>query len=270
MEASVDQLKQRARTTWAAGNFDVIAQLIWDVGEKLVERVGVNPGMRVLDVACGTGNAAIPAALAGGSTVGLDITPELLDHARRHAAEAGVEVEWVEGDAEALPFEDGSYERVLSTFGVMFAPRHAIAAAELARVCAPGGVIGMANWTPSGLTGQMFKTVSARMPAPPSYASAPPLWGDEEYVRGLLEPHGLEVQCERRDAVMRGATVEEIVKRMEDNFGPWKMAQAVLGDQWPDLRADLYDLYDGASQDDDGRVAAFAEYMVVVARKPAA
>jgi hypothetical protein len=119
------------------------------------------------------------------------------------------------------------------------------------------------------MIGQMFKTVGARMPAPPSYASPPPLWGDEAHVRELLEPLGLEVSCERTDAVMRGDSVEAIVKRMEDNFGPWKMAQAALGDDWPSLRAELFDLYAGAATESEGGVSAFAEYLVVVARKPA-
>jgi SAM-dependent methyltransferase len=268
MEATVDELKQRARTTWAAGRFDDVARMIWDVGKDLVDRVGIAPGMPVLDVACGTGNATIPAAAAGGQTTGVDITPELFNDARRNAAEAGVEIEWVEGDAEAMPFGDASFARVLSTFGVMFAPRHAVAAGELARVCAPGGVIALANWTPSGLKGQMFKMVSSRMPAPPSYASAPPLWGDEAHVRELLEPHGLEVTCQRTDAIFRGDSVEQIVEVMENSFGPWKMAQAALGDEWPALREQLVELYTGYARSHDGRVGVLAEYLVVVAKKP--
>jgi len=225
--------------------------------------------MTVLDVACGTGNAAIPAALAGGQTTGVDITPELFDDARRNAAEAGVDVDWLEADAEALPFADNSFDRVVSAFGVMFAPRHAIAAAELARVCAPGGVIGLASWTPSGLKGQMFKLVAGRMPAPPSFASPPPLWGEEAHVRELLEPHGLEVTCERVEAIMRADSAEQIVEVMEASFGPWQMAKAALADDWPELRERLVELYRENVRPHDGRVAAFAEYLAVVAKKPA-
>src|SRR3954464_9790481 len=137
MEASITELKQRARKTWAAGNFDEIAKRVLEVGQRVAASAAIEPGMTVLDVACGTGNATIPAALAGGRATGLDLTPELLEDARRNADAAGVEIGWVEGDAEALPFEDGSFDRVISTFGVMFAPRHEVAAAELARVCAP-------------------------------------------------------------------------------------------------------------------------------------
>jgi SAM-dependent methyltransferase len=269
MEASVEQLKQGARTTWASGRFDEVARLIWHVGQDLVERASVEPGMTVLDVACGTGNAAIPAAAAGGLTTGVDITPELFDDARRNAREAGVEIEWVEGDAEALPFGDGSFDRVLSTFGVMFAPRHAVAAAELARVCAPGGAIALASWTPSGMVGQMFKMIGSRLPAPPSYASPPPLWGDESHVRELLEPHGLDVNCETRDAVWRGESAEQIVQVMEDSYGPWKAAQRALGDDWTELRRELFGLFDEYTQPHQQAVAAFAEYLVVIAKKPA-
>ena len=269
MEASVDQLKQRARTMWAAGDFDEISKLILEVGKKVVDRVGIEPGMTVLDVACGTGNATIPAALAGGRTTGLDLTPELFDAARQHAAEAGVEIDWVEGDAEALPFEDGSFDRVVSTFGVMFAPRHEVAAAELARVLAPGGTICIACWPPHGMNGEMFKLVGSRMPKPPSYAKPPILWGDEQHVRSLLEPHGLEVTCEPQVAVFRGASVEDVVTRMETYFGPWKMAQAALGDEWPTLRAELVDLYTRNSKEPEpGRIEAFADYLMTVAKKP--
>src|SRR5215212_3758564 len=268
MEASVEQFKERARNTWAAGNFDEIAKTILGVGQKVVETADIHPGITVLDVACGSGNATIPAAVAGGRCTGLDLVPALLEHGRRHAAEAGVEVEWIEGDAEALPFDDASFDRVLSTFGVMFAPRHEIAAAELARVCAPGGSICVASWTPDGMIGDMFKMVGSRMPPPPSYAKSPILWGTEEHVRSLLEPHGLEVSSQPAMAIFRGESVDAVVTRMETNFGPWKMAQAALGDEWPALRAQLYDLYEGASEPQDDGIGAFGEYLLVVAKKP--
>jgi SAM-dependent methyltransferase len=267
MEASVEQFKQRARTTWAAGNFDEISKLILDVGKSVVAHADIQPGMTVLDVACGTGNATIPAALAGGKCTGLDLTPELFDAARTHAAEAGVQIEWVEGDAEDLPFEEGSFQRILSTFGVMFAPRHEVAAAELARVVAPGGMIVLACWGPYGLNGEMFPMIGSRMPAPPSYAQPPARWGEEDHVRSLLEPHGLELACERQSIDFRSDSVEEIVGRMEQYFGPWKMAQAVLGDDWAGLRADLVDLYGRYAREEDGQVAASADYMLTVAKK---
>ncbi|HEX4734717.1 MAG TPA: class I SAM-dependent methyltransferase [Thermoleophilaceae bacterium] len=270
MEASVEQFKERARKTWAAGDFDEISKMILEVGKNVVRRSEIGSGMTVLDVACGTGNATIPAALAGGECTGLDLVPELLETGRRNAAQAGVEIEWVEGDAEALPFADNSFDRVISTFGVMFAPRHQIAADELARVCAAGGTICLACWTPSGLVGDMFKMVSSRMPAPPSYVSPPPLWGNEAHVRSLLEPHGLEVVCEEQIAVFRGDSVEKIVATMEEYFGPWKMAKAALGDGWPELRSELFDLYETNSEPtDEGQVGAFGTYLMTTAKKPA-
>ena len=140
---------------------------IADVGELVAARAEIEPGMRLLDVACGTGNAAIPAARAGGRVTGLDLTPKLLEEGRAKAEAAGVEVEWVEGDAEELPFEDGSFDRVLSTFGHMFAPRHQLVADEMARVCREGGAIVTATWTPEGITGRTFAASSAYMPPPP-------------------------------------------------------------------------------------------------------
>lgn len=268
MEASVEQFKERARNTWAAGDFDEISKLILDVGKNVVAHADIQQDMTVLDIACGTGNATIPAALAGGRCTGLDLTPELFDAARKHAAEAGVEIDWVQGDAEELPFDDGSFERVLSTFGIMFAPRHEVAAAELARVIAPGGTAVLACWGPYGLNGEMFPMVGKRMPPPPSYAQPPIGWGDEEHVRSLLEPHGLEVTTERQAVDFSGDNVEAIVARMENYFGPWKMAQAALGDDWADLRAELTNLYERYARVEDGGVAASADYLLTIAKKP--
>ena len=268
MEAGLEQFKQRAHATWAAGDFDNIATLIWPVGTRLVEDIGVEPGMRVVDLACGSGNAAIPAAAAGAKVTGLDITPELFDAGRRRAADAGVEVEWIEGDCEDLPFEDGSFDRVLSTFGIMFAPRHAVAAAEAARVCAPGGMIGFCNWSPTGLVGEMFALLGSRMPPPPPFAQPPPLWGTEAHVRELLEPHGIEVDVELKVLFQEEESVEAIVGRMENYFGPWIMAKQALGDGWPAVRADLLELYERWGRaGDNGKVGVDSEYLFVRGRK---
>src|ERR671910_2810696 len=183
---------------WAAGEYARIAGLIEDDPRfRLVSGVGIGPGMTVLDVATGTGNVAIPAAAQGAQVTGLDLTPELFDRARERAAEAGVEVEWVEGDAEDLPFEDGRFDRVLSTFGIQFAPRHQVAASEALRVTRPGGTIGLVNWTPQGHIGRILKAVGSRLPKPPEYVSPPPLWGDEAHVRELFAPAGVELEFER-------------------------------------------------------------------------
>jgi SAM-dependent methyltransferase len=183
---AIADLKIAHRATWAAGDYAAIAELIDEAPPRdLLARVEVTPGQEVLDVATGTGNIAIPAAAAGAQVVGLDLTPELFGTARRRAEEHGVVVDWVEGDAEDLPFEDERFDRVLSAFGVQFAPRHEIVAHELARVCRPGGRIGLVNWTPEGQVGELFKIMGRYLPAPPDYASPPPLWGSEDHVRGL-------------------------------------------------------------------------------------
>jgi ubiquinone/menaquinone biosynthesis C-methylase UbiE len=180
-------LKERARETWAAGDYDAIADGIWAAGRVVVERTAAGPGDRVLDVACGSGNAAVQAAQAGATVTGLDLVPELLAAARRRAEKAGVQLDLVEGDAEALPFADGSFDVVLSTFGVMFAPRHAVVAAELVRVLRPGGRLGLTNWSPEGTVGVFFRTVAQHLPPPPPPAEPPLTWGTEAHLHELFD-----------------------------------------------------------------------------------
>ena len=181
---------------WDAGNFAAVAEKILESGELVVERAGVEPGMEVLDVACGSGNATLPAARAGARVTGLDFAPGLLEIARERAADAMVEVDFVEGDAQALPFEDGSFDRVVSTFGHMFAPDHRRAADEMKRVLRPDGRIAVACWTPEGSIGRMFVTLAEVVPPPPG-GEAPLLWGTEDHVRELwgdarFERHAIE------------------------------------------------------------------------------
>ena len=180
-------LKAKHRAMWALGDYpSVAAEIIPDLGAVLVEACGIGPGVRVLDVAAGSGNAAIPAALAGAAVVACDLTPELFDSGREHAALHGAEVEWYEADAEALPFADGEFDVVLSCVGAMFAPHHQTAADEMARVCRPGGTIGLVNWTPEGFVGQMLATMKPYAPPSPPGAQPPPLWGNEDHVKGLF------------------------------------------------------------------------------------
>ena len=181
----------------------------------LLARVEISAGQDVLDVATGTGNVAIRAAAAGAQVVGLDLTPELFETARRRAEAHDVTVDWLEGDAEDLPFDDDRFDRVLSTFGVQFAPRHEIVAQELARVCRPGGLIGLVNWTPEGQIGELFKIMGRYMPAPPDYASPPPLWGSEEHVRGLFAGSGVELEFARGLNPWRFDSAEHWVVFME-------------------------------------------------------
>lgn len=180
-------LKAKHRAMWASGDYPALAHdLIWSLGPRLVEAVAVQPGERVLDVAAGSGNAAIPAALRGADVVASDLTPELFGAGERRAREAGVELQWRPADAEALPFDDDSFDVTVSCLGVMFAPHHERSAAEVLRVTRPGGRIGLLSWTPQGFIGRMFATMKPfNAPLPPG-AQPAPLWGDESHVRALF------------------------------------------------------------------------------------
>src|SRR5215216_5840065 len=181
------ELKARHRKMWASGDYpSMVTTFLLALGPRLVEACGIGPGMRVLDVAAGTGNASIPAAMRGAEVTASDLTPELLDAGRRRAEAAGVELDWVEADAEHLPFDDASFDVVMSAIGAMFAPHHQEVADELVRVCRPGGTIGMLNWTPEGMIGALFRTMGPFAPAPPPGAQPPPLWGGEDHVRELF------------------------------------------------------------------------------------
>jgi 2-polyprenyl-6-hydroxyphenyl methylase/3-demethylubiquinone-9 3-methyltransferase len=183
---ALEEIKRKARATWSAGDYDEVVDGIWPAGGEVTRIARVGPGDEVLDIACGTGNAAIQAAQAGGAVTGVDLTPELFVGGRRRAAEAGVEVDFIEGDAEALPFDGGSFDVVLSTFGSMFVPRHQVVADEIVRVLRPGGRIALANWASEGSVGQMFRVMAGHLPPPPPPAEPPLLWSDEEHVRGLF------------------------------------------------------------------------------------
>ncbi|MFG2089248.1 class I SAM-dependent methyltransferase [Spirillospora sp. NPDC048824] len=184
---TIDTVKAGHRKMWALGDYPTLAaEVIWDLGGVLVEASGVGSGDRVLDVAAGSGNAAIAAALAGADVVASDLTPELLEAGRKEAARHDAHLEWREADAEALPFGDAEFDAVVSCVGVMFAPHHQAAADELVRVCRPGGTIGLLSWTPEGFIGEMFKTMKPFAPPPPPGAQPPPLWGGPGHVEALL------------------------------------------------------------------------------------
>ncbi len=265
----VSEAQQAARATWAAGDYDAIANYIWRVGGDLVQRIGVIDGDTVLDVACGTGNASIPAAQAGGRVTGLDLTPELLDGARGRAAEAGVEIEWVEGDAEQLPFEDASFDLVLSTFGCMFAPNHAVAAQEMARVLRPGGKIGIAAWTPEGGIGQFFRAISAHAPPPPDGFQPPPLWGDREHVGNLFADTGVAVRFENDAVEFRFDSLDAVVDEYVASFGPLVKLRAALEPEgrWPAALEDIRAFYERVNTADDGGVEMTGEYLITLGER---
>src|SRR3954469_19813293 len=181
------ELKARHRAMWASGDYpSMVETFLLPLGPRLVEASGIVPGMHVLDVGAGTGNASIPPAQRGATVTASDLTPELLEAGRRRADGAGVELEWAEADAERLPFEDASFDAVISSIGAMFAPFHQRVADELVRVCRPGGTIGLLSWTPEGMIGSLFRTMGPFAPTPPTGAQSPPLWGSEEHVQELF------------------------------------------------------------------------------------
>jgi len=195
------ELKARHRAMWASGDYPFMVEtFLLPLGPRLVAAAGIGPGMRVLDVAAGTGNASLPAAQAGARVTGSDLTPELLAAGRRRADAADLELDWVEADAERLPFDDESFDVVMSCIGVMFAPHHQDAADELVRVCRRGGTLALLSWTPDGMLGALFKTMAPFAPPPPPGAQPPPLWGSEEHLRALLGDR-VELRTLERDVL---------------------------------------------------------------------
>ncbi len=222
------ELKARHRSMWASGDYpSMVETFLLPLGPRLVEACEIGPGMRVLDVAAGTGNASIPAAATGASVVASDLTPELFDAGRARAEAEGVELEWAEADAEDLPFEDASFDVVISSIGVMFAPHHQAAADELVRVCRPGGTIGLLSWTPEGMIGGLFRTIGPFAPTPPPGAQPPPLWGGEEHLRELLGDR-VELETLERDVLEVSAFERptDFAAHFKQRYGPTIAAQA--------------------------------------------
>jgi SAM-dependent methyltransferase len=267
----VSGIKEGQRAMWTAGDYPEVSRRIASVAELLTERVGAQPALELLDVATGSGNVAIAAARAGATVTGLDLTPKLLEVAGRRASAAGLQIEFLEGDAEELPFEQDSFDRVTSCFGVIFAPRHEQAAGELARVARPGATIAFSAWTPEGMNGQMFKLIGSYVPAPPPELQPPVRWGEEDYVRSLMKPSGAELTFERRTVTMTHESPESWVEYTERVLGPTIMIKAALEPQgkWEELKARLIALYRENNEADDGSFRARAEYLLTVARMPA-
>ncbi|GAA2384929.1 class I SAM-dependent methyltransferase [Dactylosporangium salmoneum] len=233
-------LKAKHRDIWASGDYAAVAaDVIPDLGSVLVQAAGVGPGQRVLDVAAGTGNAAIPAALAGASVTASDLTPELLAAGEKLAEARGAVLDWVAADAEDMPFGTGEFDVVLSCVGVMFAPFHQAAAGELVRVCRPGGTIALLNWTPAGFVGQLFAAMKPFAAPPPAGAQPPPLWGDEEHVRELLGDRVTGVSARTGSVrVERFAEPGDFRRYFRDNYGPTlAVYRSLAGD--PDRTAAL-------------------------------
>jgi ubiquinone/menaquinone biosynthesis C-methylase UbiE len=222
------ELKARHRAMWASGDYpSMVETFLLPLGPRLVQACGIGPDMRVLDVASGTGNAAIPAAQAGADVIASDLTPEIMEAGRERARAEGHTLQWVEADAEHLPFEDASFDVVMSSIGAMFAPHHQDVADELVRVCRPGGTIGLLSWTPEGMIGALFRTMGPFAPAPPPGAQPPPLWGSEEHLADLF---GSRVEFHTLEREMLEITAFEHPRDYGEHFkaryGPTIAAQA--------------------------------------------
>jgi SAM-dependent methyltransferase len=269
---SADQaLKAKHRAMWALGDYPAVAiEVIPELGTTLVAASGVGPGDRVLDVAAGSGNAAIPAALTGARVVASDLTPELLETGRRAAERRGVDVEWCEADAEALPFDDGEFDAVLSCVGVMFAPHHQASAGELVRVCRPGGTIALVSWTPEGFIGRMFATMEPFAAPPPPGAQPPPLWGDEEHATALLGDRVTDLVTRRQTLrVDCFASPEAFRDYFKTNYGPTIAVYRNIADdparvaELDGVLADLGRRHDHGT----GSTVMDWEYLVLTARR---
>jgi SAM-dependent methyltransferase len=264
-------LKAKHRAMWALGDYPAVARdVIPDLGAVLIGACGIKPGDRVLDVAAGPGNAAIPAALAGAQVVACDLTPELLQAGRHEAAQRSAVLDWRQADAEALPFADGEFDAVVSCLGVMFAPHHQAGADEMVRVCRPGGTIGLINWTPEGFIGQMFTAMKPYAPPPPPGAQPPPLWGREDHVRALLGDQVTDITADRQtvtvDCFASPAAFRDYFKA---SYGPTiAVYQAIAGDAERVTALDR-DLAALAERHDRGTGSTVMdwEYLLITARR---
>jgi len=257
-------VKKRQQTAWSSGDYAVVGTTLQIVGEELCEALDLRAGEKVLDVAAGNGNATLAAARRWCDVVSTDYVPSLLDRGRARAAAEGLGVEFQEADAEALPFADGSFDVVLSTFGVMFTPDHIKAAAELMRVCRPGGRIGLANWTPDGFIGQVFKILGKYLP-PPAGVKSPALWGTREHLVRLFEFEPREIKTEKRIFKFRYRSPDHFLGVFKTYYGPMLKAFAALDEQGgKHLATDLCDLVARLNEADDGTMVVPSEYLEAI------
>jgi SAM-dependent methyltransferase len=267
--AEIQAVKDAHHKTWASGDYARIAELVTDVGERVVERAGVRAGSDVLDVAAGTGNASIPAARAGAHVIATDLTPELFTAGRQRASEAGVQVEWLAADAEDLPFEDERFDYVLSSIGVQFVPRHEVVTSELVRVCRADGTIVLGNWAAESYIGRIWTIMGPYLPPPPVFASPPADWGRSEHVEKLFAEYPVDVTSERYALDFEADSAEAFIDTLADYYGPLLQARNKLtaAGRWEALRDDLIALSNEMDAAGDGHFRAPSEYLITVARK---
>lgn len=266
MTPEMETLKAKLKATWMSGDYGHFATYLEPGALEFLSRINIEPGTRVLDVACGAGQTAIPMSRAGAKVTGIDIAPNLIEQARARARAENLDARFDEGDAEMLPYPDGSFDIVLSLIGAMFAPRPELVAAELKRVCRPGGKIIMGNWTPSGFVGQMFKIHGKHVP-PPAIMPPPVKWGDEETVRERLNDGISHLKLNRRSYPFRYPfSPAEVVEFFRTYYGPSYKAFAALGaEKQSALQSDLEQLWTEHNTVANGATMIEAEYLEVVA-----
>jgi SAM-dependent methyltransferase len=262
----IESLKARLKATWMAGDYGLIAKSTELGAEEFINRLALQPGTRLLDVACGSGNLAIVAARIGATATGVDIAPNLLEEGRERAKVEGLTIQFDEGDAEQLPYPDANFDVVVSMFGAMFAPRPELAAAELVRVCRSGGRIAMANWTPAGFAGQVFKTIGKHVP-PPAGVPPPAQWGDEAIVHERLRDGVADLQMTKKICPIKYPfPPSEVVDFFRIYFGPVNRAFAALDqDGQTSLRRDLEQLWSVHNRAQDDSTHVEGEYLEVIA-----
>jgi len=267
-QPEMESLKTRLKSMWMAGDFGQIANVIQAGADEFIASLGLKPGNRVLDVACGSGNLAIPAARTGARVTGVDIATNLLEQARARAEAEGLTIQFDEGDAESLPYDDAAFDVVITMFGAMFAPRPELVSSELVRVCESGGLIAMANWTPAGHIGQMFKITGKHVPPPPTMPS-PIKWGDEETVRERLTNGITDLKLTSRMCAFKFPfSPAEVVEFFRMYYGPTQRAFGALDENAQSaLRKDLEQLWSDNNKATDGTTHVDAEYLEVLATR---
>ena len=260
----LEALKTRQRGAWSSGDYAIVGTTLQIVGEELCEALDLRPGSAVLDVAAGNGNVSLAAARRWCSVVSTDYVPALLERGRERAEAEGLRVDFREADAEALPFPDESFDVVVSTFGVMFAPNQERAASELVRVCKRGGRIGLANWTPESFVGRLFKTIGKHVP-PPAGAKSPALWGTRARLTELFEPHASSVASAQRHFVFRYRSAAHFIEVFKTYYGPVLKAFATLpSPEQSALEKDLQSLVAEFNRSGDGSMVAPSEYLEII------
>jgi len=259
-------LKARQRSTWASGDYSIVGTTLQIVGEQLCETIDLHAGSEVLDVAAGNGNATLAAARRFCAVTSTDYVPELLERGKARAAAERLQVAFSVEDAEALRFPDASFDVVLSTFGVMFTADHHKAASEMLRVCRSGGTIAMANWTPDGFIGQVFKTLGRHLP-PPAGAKSPALWGTRDAIDAMFGAGATSIELHPRVFTFRYRSADHFIDVFRTWYGPTHKAFEALGDRGGALEADLKALLDASNKATDGTLVVPSDYVEVVIRK---